>query len=415
MTREQRLPAVFVSTSAIVWGAETSLLVTAQHLARQGVPVGLLAQAPGFVEQWPGGAKRLARGAGFYARLAWTALVERPEALVCCSLRLAAAFAPLRLLPAAVRPALVFDLHDYMPGEGGRRRMRVAMWWFDRVIAVSGFAASQLSQDYSALLVLARPVEGGTAADGATGAATGAADGRSSASADGTGVPGHSGVVGRLDADKRIELALEAVALLPGTELVLRGASGLDEEYTEGLRRRAHELLGERVVFEGRVPRERVMSGLSSVVIANDEEALGRTVAEAQLAGVPVVSPDRGGARDLVEDGVTGRRFEAGSAASLAAVVGEVLDDPVAAGRAAQRARRVAAERHDPARVAREYLRFAVSGPSARPLRALAARLAGRLGARGTGGRGPAVPAPRRAAPAAPQGTDTPADLQGPR
>ncbi|WP_432498839.1 glycosyltransferase family 4 protein [Kineococcus gypseus] len=409
MSRGGRARAVFVSTSSIVWGAETSLLTTARHLQRQGERVGLLARAPGFVEQWPGPA-RLADGARLFAALARTALLERPEALVCCSLRLAAAFAPLRVLPRAVRPALVFDLHDYLPGAPGRRRMRLAMWWFDRVVAVSAFSAAQVSADHGAVLVLARPVEAGAGAGAAW-----EPRGR------------RVGVVGRLDADKRIEVAAEAVALLPDAALVLRGASGMDEGYTERLRGWAHELLGERVLFEGRVPRERVVAGLACVVVANEEEALGRTVAEAQLAGVPVVVPDRGGARELVEDGVTGWTFRAGSPRSLADAVRAVLDDPEGAAAVVARAREVAAVRHDPDRVAREYLRFAVSGPSARPLRALLRRAAGRVGervaarprsARRAGAHArqePAVPAPRPAGGAVPAPGDTRRDLHAPR
>ena len=339
-----------------MWGAETSLLVTAQHLARQGVETGLLAQAPAFVEQWPGDAKRTARGAGFYLRLLDTAVRERPEALVCCSLRLAAAFAPLRLLPSALRPALVFDLHDYMPSERGRARIRLSTWWFDRVIAVSRFSAGQLDPDHTAHLVLARPVEaGGAGGQGPTGRRV--------------------GVVGRLDADKRIELAVEAVRQLPDVTLVLRGSAGLDPAYTERLQAFARDALGERVVFEGRVQRRDVMAGLACMVVANDEEALGRTVAEAQLAGVPVVVPDRGGSAELVEDGRTGRHYQAGSADSLAAAVRAVVEDPEGAQAMAGRARTAAAQRHDPDRVAREYLRFATSGPVARPVRTVVARL----------------------------------------
>lgn len=350
-----------------MWGAETSLLVTAQHLARQGVQTGLLAQAPTFVEQWPGDGKRLARGLGFYARLLDTALRERPDALVCCSLRLAAPFAALRLLPAGLRPALVFDLHDYLPTERGRARIRLSTWWFDRVIAVSRFSAGQLDPDHTAHLVLARPVDAGDTGDTGDAADTGDAGSYQAAGR-------RVGVVGRLDADKRIELAVEAVRRLPDVTLVLRGSAGLDPAYTERLQARARDALGDRVVFEGRVRRADVMAGLACMVVANEEEALGRTVAEAQLAGVPVVVPDRGGAAELVEDGRTGRHYEAASVESLAGAIRAVVDDPEGTREMARRARSAAAGRHDPARVAREYLRFATSGPIAAPVRTVAAR-----------------------------------------
>jgi glycosyltransferase involved in cell wall biosynthesis len=361
-----RLPAVFVSTSAIVWGAETSLLTTARHLADQGVEVGLLGQAPELVDRWPGRAKRLATGTEFYLRLLEVAFRDRPEALVCCNNRLSMVFVPLRVVPRRWRPALVFDLHDYMPAPRGRRRMRWSTWFFDRVIAVSEFTTTQLHPDYAAVTVLPRPVDEQPA---------------TATTIDLTGERPHVervGVVGRLDADKRIEIVVDAVARMPDVTLVLRGDSGLDEDYTERLLAHAKEVLGGRLDYEGRVPQETAMSGLSCLVVANHEEALGRSVAEAQLAGVPVVVPDRGGASEMVDDGLTGRRFAAGSADDLAVVLSDLLHHETTAASMAERAKGVAADRHSPSNVALRYLRAATSGPLSQPVRATFSLLARR-------------------------------------
>ncbi|PRY15257.1 glycosyltransferase family 4 protein [Kineococcus rhizosphaerae] len=369
-----RLPAVFVSTSSIVWGAELSLLTTARHLADQGVEVGLLGQAPDLVDSWPGAAKRLATGTQFYLRLFEVAFRDRPQALVCCNNRLSMVFVPLRIVPRRWRPALVFDLHDYMPAPRGRRRMKWSTWFFDRVIAVSEFTTTQLHPDYTSVTVLPRPVELDPAAAGSATTIDLTAD---------RPQVDRVGVVGRLDADKRIEVVVDAVATMPDVTLVLRGGSGLDETYTERLLEHAHAVLGERLVYEGRVPRDSAMQGLSCLVVANHEEALGRSVAEAQLAGVPVVVPDRGGASEMVDEGVTGRRFEAGSAQDLAGVLREVLDQESEVATMAKHAQDIAAERHSPREIAGRYLRAATSGSSSRPVRATFSVLADRLRNRG--------------------------------
>ncbi len=56
-------------------------------------------------------------------------------------------------------------------------------------------------------------------------------------------------------------------------------------------------------------------------------EAFGLTIREAFLAGVPVITANHGAMAEAVEDGVTGLLFEAGDAASLAAVLRRLVDD----------------------------------------------------------------------------------------
>lgn len=51
---------------------------------------------------------------------------------------------------------------------------------------------------------------------------------------------------------------------------------------------------------------------------STDPEAFGRTAAEASAAGLPVIVADHGGAREVVEHGVTGWRSPPGNAAELA-------------------------------------------------------------------------------------------------
>jgi glycosyltransferase involved in cell wall biosynthesis len=57
-------------------------------------------------------------------------------------------------------------------------------------------------------------------------------------------------------------------------------------------------------------------------------EAFGLTIREAHLAGVPVVTANHGAMAEAVQDGRTGLLFQAGDAASLAAVLRRLADDP---------------------------------------------------------------------------------------
>ena len=56
-----------------------------------------------------------------------------------------------------------------------------------------------------------------------------------------------------------------------------------------------------------------------------DPEAFGRTAAEAQAMGVPVIASNHGGAREVVDPGVTGWLAEPGDADGWRKALGEAL------------------------------------------------------------------------------------------
>ena len=53
-------------------------------------------------------------------------------------------------------------------------------------------------------------------------------------------------------------------------------------------------------------------------------------MAEAQACGTPVVAPRRGGALDIVRDGVTGRLVDEPTPAAIARALRDLPDDPAA-------------------------------------------------------------------------------------
>lgn len=114
--------------------------------------------------------------------------------------------------------------------------------------------------------------------------------------------------VGRLETVKRVELAIEGLAQVPGDRrLVITG----DGTFRHGLERRVEELgLRSRVTFLGNVPEAQLIdlyAGARAVVFAPFDEDYGYITLEAFAARRPVITAsDSGGVLEFVEHGVSG-------------------------------------------------------------------------------------------------------------
>lgn len=128
------------------------------------------------------------------------------------------------------------------------------------------------------------------------------------------------GYVGRLSEEKQIDLLAQA-ASLPRVRLVLVG-DGPDRDRLQRLLPRAR-FLGTR---RGRA-LARLYATFDVFVHTGSYDTFGLTVREAQASGAAVIAPDSGGAADLIDHGVTGLRFRAHDAASLAANLAELESD----------------------------------------------------------------------------------------
>jgi phosphatidylinositol alpha 1,6-mannosyltransferase len=129
------------------------------------------------------------------------------------------------------------------------------------------------------------------------------------------------GYVGRLAAEKRVDL-LWQVAALPGARLVIVGGGP-----AESALRRA--LPG--AVFLG--PRHgidlaRIYASLDVFVHAGACETFGQTLQEAAASGLPVVAPAAGGPLDIVGHGRTGFLVAPGEPAAFAGAVARLARDP---------------------------------------------------------------------------------------
>jgi glycosyltransferase involved in cell wall biosynthesis len=117
---------------------------------------------------------------------------------------------------------------------------------------------------------------------------------------------------------------LARLASLPWT-LELVGDGPLEPE----VRRLAGDLgIGGRVLFAGYQPDPAHQLARSHLfILCSRSEGFPRSVLEAMRAGLPVVASDVGGAREAVEDRVSGRLVPAGDIDSLTAALGELIEN----------------------------------------------------------------------------------------
>lgn len=167
--------------------------------------------------------------------------------------------------------------------------------------------------------------------------------------------------VGRLTAQKRVGVLLEALALLAqrGRRLDLTVVGDGPERVALETRAMRPDL-ERHVRFVGQVPPERVPEFLAAarlLVLPSVDEGLGLVVAEALVAGVPAVGARSGGIPDLLTDPDAGALVPPDDPAALADAMDRVAGDPrFLAG--ARRAGHVLAERLAPSTVAAGYERL---------------------------------------------------------
>jgi len=122
--------------------------------------------------------------------------------------------------------------------------------------------------------------------------------------------------------------------------------------------------LTDRVSFPGWVAKSaQALKAMDLFVLSSRVEPFGLVVIEAMAAGIPVISTDIGGPRDILDGGRLGRLVPAGSPRALADAIAAVLADPAAALETARLAQAKAIARYSMAagskRLAAALTRFA--------------------------------------------------------
>src|SRR5256714_145103 len=143
------------------------------------------------------------------------------------------------------------------------------------------------------------------------------------------------GIVGELSEVKGQEDFVRAAAGVAEkfggeVEFVIAGEDATrGGEYRARVERLVSELgLTGRVRLSGRRDdAARVLASLDVFVSASRTEAFGMAMAEALACGVPVVATATEGAREIIEDGLTGSIVPIGDADALAAAVTTLLED----------------------------------------------------------------------------------------
>jgi len=153
------------------------------------------------------------------------------------------------------------------------------------------------------------------------------------------------GTIGRLAPIKGHEDFIRAASLIAAkradVDFVIAGDDESPAKDTRTqLERLIRELgLSQRVHLAGRVDEtSRLLSDLDLFVSASRSEGFGLAIIEAMASGVPVVATRSAGAREIIEDGETGRLVPIGDAHALAEAILCLLDDREERERLRQRA-----------------------------------------------------------------------------
>jgi starch synthase (maltosyl-transferring) len=135
--------------------------------------------------------------------------------------------------------------------------------------------------------------------------------------------------VGRLDAQKGLELLLEAMrqvySRLPQLELLLVGAGPQRGELEQISRRLGIESRTRFLGFRTDVPA--ILSCADLFILPSRWEGMPNAVLEAMAAGLPVIATKTEGTRELVRHGETGWLVPIGNASELAQAMLELTSD----------------------------------------------------------------------------------------
>jgi glycosyltransferase involved in cell wall biosynthesis len=171
-----------------------------------------------------------------------------------------------------------------------------------------------------------------------------------------TRIPNRLLFVGRLTAQKGVDLLIRAMADLPSDVSLDVVGDGVD---VGALQRLAVSVgVAPRIRWHPPVPQVGLVDfyrHATALVVPSVEEGLGLVAVEAQLCEIPVVAFDSGGLRDVVADGKTGILVRSVNAAALATGLNHLLQLPDRGAALGRTGRARAIDTFAPDAVARHY------------------------------------------------------------
>ncbi|MDX6405501.1 MAG: hypothetical protein QOH70_2956 [Blastocatellia bacterium] len=160
------------------------------------------------------------------------------------------------------------------------------------------------------------------------------------------------GMVGHLAPIKGQEDFVRAAALVcarrDDVDFIIAGEDkSRSGEHRRSLEKLINELgLNQRISLTGWVDDvARLLRGFDLFVSPSRSEPFGLSIVEAMAAAVPVIATASEGAREIIDDGETGRLIPVGDAAALANAIVELLSSPQERERLSENARRAVRER----------------------------------------------------------------------
>ena len=163
--------------------------------------------------------------------------------------------------------------------------------------------------------------------------------------------------------DRFVDMAAEVAQRVPDAHFLIAGQGSLQAE----LRQQTRQLnLADRVHFLGQVADVRpLLATLDVGVLTSESEGLSNSLLEYARAGIPAVTFDTGGNREVVVDGRTGLLVPEGDTAALARSVIRLLDDQDLRLAMAQAGRRHAVRSFSAEKIMDQIMEFFTGGSSA--------------------------------------------------
>lgn len=263
---------------------------------------------------------------------------HRTKTVVIFSLQLSPLSLLLRLDPR-FKGRTVLDVHDVPESRSDMFFARTFARTANRTISISEYVHDALKRPRNGAII-ARPI----------------ADTRKSTAKDDKAYE-NIGIVGRVDPEKHVDLAIDAMHYLPERiTLKIYGKPFLaDSVYEDQLREKASQLGPNRVHFMGVHPIDEICENISVLIVCNPNEPSGRTVGEAMLRGVPAVVPHLGGSKEYLSPDHQDRIYQSLDARSLASKIKEQLESNHSTASLESDADWIIATRN-PAKISRDYL-----------------------------------------------------------